>query len=72
MTITFKDGESITASKKTFNELSMVYETMARLNELKDDHVITQYYRDKANYIFNELDKIGYYDGVNNIIWQKK
>ena len=67
MTITFKDGSKITASKDVLNELSTIYDSAARDTGLKGYYAIEKSYHDKAMHIYNELERVGFYDSVREI-----
>lgn len=65
MTITFKNGDKITASKDVFNELSLIYDMASDERKSKGYNAIAKEYEEKASLIYSELNKIGFYESVH-------
>lgn len=64
MTIILEHDEKITASKETLNYLSIIFNEAADNYESRERFALAELARNNSQIIFNELDKLGYYDNV--------
>lgn len=64
MTIILENGKKITASNETLNYLSIIFDEAAYNYESRECFALAELVRNNSKIIFNELDKLGYYDNV--------
>lgn len=64
MTIILEHDLKITASEDSLNYLSIIFNEAADNYQSRERFVLAKLARNNSQIIFNELDKLGYYDNV--------